>query len=464
MTDTPGWAPPGSPEDPQGGDARQAGAPEAAPENPHAAEPAAGGEPSPGTGPGTNGQGTKWSENQPPRADWHAPGRAGTPPPGATGPGQGWGGGQSQGWGQGWGNGQNQGWGQGPGRGPAWDGRPPAAKPGVVPLRPLGLGEILDGSVSTLRAHWRTVLGISLVVSVVTQAALGVASWWTLNDLADRFEEFEASAATSQAPSFGEVMALFTGVFTTNGVAALVQLVSTCIATALLTMVVSRAVLGRPVSTGLAWQEARPRLGAMFGLTLLLTLLSVGVLGVGAVPGVLLLVAGNELAAAGTFFLGMTAAFFALVWLMIRYSLAVPALMLEKQGILKAMSRSARLVRGSWWRVFGVLVLTGILTSIVVMIVSMPFSLFSMAANGDSMTDFLNGGAPMRMSAAAVAISGVGGVIGYTITLPINAGVTTLLYVDQRIRREALDLELARAAGVPGYGDDNGAEAPPAGA
>jgi len=31
-----------------------------------------------------------------------------------------------------------------------------------------------------------------------------------------------------------------------------------------------------------------------------------------------------------------------------------------------------------------------------------------------------------------------------------------LLYIDQRIRREALDLELARAAGVTGYGADAG--------
>ena len=39
------------------------------------------------------------------------------------------------------------------------------------------------------------------------------------------------------------------------------------------------------------------------------------------------------------------------------------------------------------------------------------------------------------------------------ITFPITAGVTVLLYIDQRIRREALDLELARAAGVPGFTD-----------
>jgi hypothetical protein len=47
----------------------------------------------------------------------------------------------------------------------------------------------------------------------------------------------------------------------------------------------------------------------------------------------------------------------------------------------------------------------------------------------------------------------IGGMIAQTITLPVSAGVAVLLYIDRRIRREALDLELARSAGVaPGTG------------
>ena len=49
-------------------------------------------------------------------------------------------------------------------------------------------------------------------------------------------------------------------------------------------------------------------------------------------------------------------------------------------------------------------------------------------------------------------VSGIGSVIGSMITFPIAAGVIVLLYIDQRIRREALDLDLARAAGLQGYG------------
>jgi hypothetical protein len=42
-------------------------------------------------------------------------------------------------------------------------------------------------------------------------------------------------------------------------------------------------------------------------------------------------------------------------------------------------------------------------------------------------------------------------VLSSTLTLPISAGAVSLLYVDQRIRREALDVDLGRAAKVPGY-------------
>ncbi|CAM5588344.1 Glycerophosphoryl diester phosphodiesterase membrane domain-containing protein OS=Streptomyces microflavus OX=1919 GN=Smic_29140 PE=4 SV=1 [Streptomyces microflavus] len=41
-----------------------------------------------------------------------------------------------------------------------------------------------------------------------------------------------------------------------------------------------------------------------------------------------------------------------------------------------------------------------------------------------------------------------------TLVYPFLAGVMALLYVDQRIRREALDLDLARAAGLPGHDAD----------
>jgi hypothetical protein len=46
---------------------------------------------------------------------------------------------------------------------------PAAAKPGVIPLRPLGLGEILDGAISYIRANPIATLGLSAAVITATQ-------------------------------------------------------------------------------------------------------------------------------------------------------------------------------------------------------------------------------------------------------------------------------------------------------
>jgi hypothetical protein len=135
---------------------------------------------------------------------------------------------------------------------------------------------------------------------------------------------------------------------------------------------------------------------------------------------------------------------------MVRFSLASPALMLEKQGIKKAMGRSVKLVRGSWWRVFGIQLLATVIANVVASIIVIPFAFLAAALGGDGVGGFLEGTGDLGWT--FLIVSGIGSVIGSMITFPITAGVTVLLYIDQRIRREALDLELARAAGPQGSG------------
>ncbi|MER5472704.1 glycerophosphoryl diester phosphodiesterase membrane domain-containing protein [Streptomyces sp. NPDC002685] len=438
MKDTPGWASPGSA--PSGGE-----------------EPDPSGTPQPADQGGTNQpeQPSKWSKEQPPPAQWSAPGTqgpGGTPPPAPPGPG--WGGqhpgGQVGPGGQGGGHG---GWG-GPGHGyggpggPAgwggnWGGPPPAARPGVIPLRPLGVGEILDGAVSTMRTYWRTVLGISLAVAVVTEIAVILLQGFVLDNSTDTDALNDPSATVGElSRAMGDTM-LNTGAV----------LLGTIVATALLTSVTSRAVLGKPVTTSEAWRDARPQLPKLFGLTLLLPLIAVVIVGVGALPGLLVALGGSGDAGAALAILGGFAASAVALWLMIRFSLASPSLMLEKQSILKSMSRSAKLVRGSWWRVFGIQLLATIIANIVAAIIVIPFGLLAAALSGDGFSGFVNN-AGGDLGWTFLIVSGIGSVIGSMITFPITAGVTVLLYIDQRIRREALDLDLARAAGVQGYGTE----------
>ncbi|MFJ4715809.1 glycerophosphoryl diester phosphodiesterase membrane domain-containing protein [Streptomyces sp. NPDC088785] len=453
MNDTPGWASPGSAPSDGPDDQRQEGTGQHGDAQGAAPQDAA-------------GQGPQWSKEQPPPAQWSppsgSPGSSGpgqAPPPPPPAPGQGWGGqapGQG-GWGQapggpghgGWGapaQGGPGGWGAPPQGG--WGGPPPAAKPGVIPLRPLGVGEILDGAVSTMRTYWRTVLGISLTVAVVTELLVVLLQGFLLNDSAT------TSALDDPDATPREILDAMGGLLIGTGVVLVVTLLGTIIATALLTTVTSRAVLGTSVTTGEAWRDARPQVFRLLGLTLLLPLIVGVIVFAGTVPGILLAVLGSSDGGIALAVIGGIAGFVVAIWLMIRFSLASPALMLEKQTVRKAMSRSTKLVRGSWWRVFGIQILAAIITNVVSSIILIPFTFVAAAVSG--------GGVGLLDSTgdsgwAFLIISGLGSVIGSTLTFPITAGVTVLLYIDQRIRREALDLELARAAGLQGYGAAPGA-------
>ncbi|MFE2289337.1 glycerophosphoryl diester phosphodiesterase membrane domain-containing protein [Streptomyces sp. NPDC059443] len=419
MNDSPGWATPGSsPSDGEGS---------------HGTQPPA--QPS-----GGNGGDPKWSAEQPPPGQWSSPAAGQNPPqqPGQQPPVP------PQPPQQGWGS-----YGAGPGGYPPpapggpggyWGNHVPAAKPGVIPLRPLGLGEILDGAVTTMRKHWRAVLPISLAVAVVVQLASVLTQKLAFSGL-----KLDPSAATplqDQLNALGSGLALSLA----NG---FIQLIGTIFATAMLTMVFSRAVLGHSSSVGAAWRESRSQLPRLLGLTLLLSVGALLLFFVLILPGILA-------QSVGLGVLGGLAALGLAIWLGVRFTLASPALMLEKTSVFKAFSRSSKLVKGSWWRVLGITVVTSIITSIVAGVVVLPLTLLGAALFGGGLEGLASGTG--TLSWGFLILTGIGGIIGLTITLPMQSGVTVLLYVDQRIRREALDLELARAAGIENYGTGN---APP---
>ncbi|CCK29657.1 integral membrane protein [Streptomyces davaonensis JCM 4913] len=440
MNDTPGWASPGSA--PSDGQEHGKSGPDRPADRPDPEQPAD----QPGAEP--QGPGSKWSKEQPPPAQWSAPtgppAPEQTPPPPPPGPG--WGSRPPASGGHG-GHGGPGGYGGHGAWGGGWGGPPPAARPGVIPLRPLGVGEILDGAVSTMRAYWRTVLGIALTVAVLTEIVVVLLQGFFLNDRID------TEALNDPSATLGELTRAMGDAMLGYGVISLISLIGTIIATALLTTVTSRAVLGKPVNLGEAWNDARPQVARLFGLIFLLLLITFGIIAVGALPGILVAVAGAGEAGAALTALGSLCTIVVAIWLMVRFSLASPALMLEKQGIVKSMSRSVKLVRGSWWRIFGIQLLAMIIASILASIIAIPFVFLADAFSGDSVGGLLESGGG-DLGWTYLIVSGVGSVIGSMITFPISAGVTVLLYIDQRIRREALDLDLARAAGVQGYGSD----------
>ncbi|GGU89001.1 membrane protein [Streptomyces albospinus] len=450
MNNSPGWASPGSAPsgEPDRGTQEQPPQPSVPEEHPG----------------GTSEQPTppNWSSKQPPAGQWTAP--AGIP--GQSGPGgrrangttgdrtrASSGGPAPGGWGTPPGPGNQATWGTGPGWGGGWAAMPPAAKPGVIPLRPLGVGEILDSAVATMRAHWRTVLGVSLIVAIVSQTANTIVTgvWF---QGAGRTPALD----TNSNPPLRQALSDMGDTLAGSAISSLIGLLATIIATGLLTMVVSRAVLGRPATAGEAWRDARGQLPRLLGLLVLLPLLITTVFAVGIVPGLVVTASGTATTGLVLILIGGLAATVVSIWLWVRYSLASPALMLEKQGVIAAMRRSAKLVRGAWWRVLGVQLLAYLLVAIVQFIIQIPATLIAFIVGGESLMDWANG-TGNSSSWPFLIVLGIGSIISSAITFPISAGVTVLVYVDQRIRREALDLELARAAGLPGYDNEPAAPA-----
>lgn len=361
----------------------------------------------------------------------------GTPPPGGYGPPPGYGGYGYGGYGQ---------YG-GPYGGYPPYGRPPAPKPGLVPLRPLTVGEILDGAFTAIRWNPKTILGSSAIVAAASGVALAVVTLVLQHDVFTNVV-YPGNGVTPTAAQLGKYLGL---IFATLGVTLLFTLATRTILTGVLTVAIGQGVLGWKETLGRAWRAAVSGFWRLVGTLLLKYLFLVG----GLILAILLLVGigvalgkGAHAAPIGILIgvLGGIAAFVFFAILTIRWSLAIPITMLERTRPLASLGRSWRLVKGSWWRIFGISLLTSIIVGIAGEIIQIPFSL---AGGGFSVfTSMQAHHGPPSVTAAIVAA--IGGIIAQTVTSPMTAGVTVLLYADLRMRREGLDISLQAAAASPG--------------
>jgi len=304
----------------------------------------------------------------------------------------------------------------------------------VVPLRPLGLGEVLDGAVGVLRRYPRPALGLAAIIAVVTTLC-------NVLLIVTAFQPFlEVDPVALEAGDTSALEDALGGAFAGGVLSALLSLLSGAVLTGAITAVVGKAVLGEPLSFSQAWAVVRPRLLPLVGLALLVLVLVYGVLAVALVAaGVLVAAAGGAgVAMAVPLVLGAVAV---AVWLYVRFALAPCALVLERVGIRQSLRRSVVLVRRDWWRVFGILLLTAIIGLFVSQVVELPFAVFGAGSPGalfDPQADVLG--------TRSLVLSAIGAGIASTLVAPFTAGVRALLYVDRRIRAEGLDVSLSAAA------------------
>lgn len=126
------------------------------------------------------------------------------------------------------------------------------------------------------------------------------------------------------------------------------------------------------------------------------------------------------------------------IWIWVAWICVMPVMFIEDAGLIAAMGRSWRLVQGSWWRTFLVLILLVVLNVVV------------SAALGAFMTlaQFLS-----QIIFSTVAIAWIFQSVGIVISSlvdPIFQIAIVLIYFDLRVRREGLDLfQLAQRLAAP---------------
>ena len=131
------------------------------------------------------------------------------------------------------------------------------------------------------------------------------------------------------------------------------------------------------------------------------------------------------------------------MFLSIRLSSAPAVLVLEKSSIIGALKRSWLLTAGSFWRIFGILAVTSLITFAIAaaleLALALPFlAVFSITLDGGGADSFWP---LMIVSVFKQAISSA-------LVIPFTAAVMSLIYIDLRIRKEGLDVDLAQAAAM----------------
>jgi MFS family permease len=303
-------------------------------------------------------------------------------------------------------------------------------------LRPLTLGEILDRTAQLYRTNFLLFAGIFAayagVVMVLNLAQIGLTSW--LHGMHTNVW----------------LQALLVLAFL---VKALLVFLFAGAAMAAINRAVAWVHLGEPATIRAAYSTTLPRLGRYLWLMTIVAfiiwapLLVVSVVAgvvVALVPGIFTPQTGPASAQSMAIFgiVGAVVVLLIVPWIVyaivmaLRYSLAVPACVVENLKARKAIRRSVELSKGSRGRIF----MLGLLVFVIelgLVGISQAF-LFVLA--------FKHHG---QLGPVAQAISQIIAFFTNTFLGPIYATGITLFYYDQRIRKEGYDIEwMMQAAGL----------------
>lgn len=318
-------------------------------------------------------------------------------------------------------------------------------KPGIIPLRPLSIGDIYQGAFAAIKTNARTMfgftaalLGVVLVISIATNYAI-------INLVLPNY--------LSPSSPYAAVFTSLSGSFSQLG-GSLLQVLATVLLSGLIVVAVSRSVLGRVASSKEVWERTKSKFLPLIGLNIITSIISGLMMIIGIVVFFVLLASAASTAKTDREFLQdlgvslvgllilMVISALVSSYLSIKFSVASPAMVLENLGVFAAIGRSWSLTRGNFWRLFGINILTAIITSMVAGIFG------GIAGALGAIFVVVGSSSPEDVIASlntTYILTMVMSTIAQLLILPFTSSVNALLYIDLRMRKEGLDVELRNA-------------------
>ena len=300
-------------------------------------------------------------------------------------------------------------------------------------LRPLAVGELFDRAFVLYRRHFPLFVGITsvpglfaLIMTLAQQAFTSVTM------------PTPDAAGNPAASAFADNLMLVVSLFVAMMISLVVYWVVYMVALGATTFAVSEIYVGRTVTIPEVYGRMRGRIGALIILVLLIGF-RIGGLGI---AGMLVVGMGTAFGSLVSPILGGLFAILtglALVagctFLTLRYSLSIPALVLEGLPPGDSIRRSIELTQGRLGRVFLMVVCATMVAYAALILFQGPFVAAAVFAGLETAQGFwLN------------VIGAVAGTIGTTLTTPFLIIGLAVIYYDARIREEGFDLELSLAA------------------
>ncbi len=321
----------------------------------------------------------------------------------------------------------------------------PPPRPGLIPLQPLAFGTILGSSFRVIRRNPGATLGLSLLTyGTTTLIGLLIYGYFYLQAIGPLLTSTDPTGADTSA-AFGSLAMISLAI-----VPFALSLVASGIMQGIVSLEVARGTVGERLKARGLWKLARGRIAPLVGWSLLLfAALLIG--GFATVFALVLSIAAaslsNNVGAAAGIAIGLGFALFAgfivlVAWLGTKTVLVPSLLILGRLSLTPAIRRSWSLTGGFFWRTFGTLLLINVIISFAGQIISTPIALIGtivtslLYPNGASTTSAVDALVPIFIASAIVSV--VMGAIG----LVAQSSATALIYIDIRMRKEGLDLEL----------------------